>query len=52
MVNGKYVLDDSTDDGYYHYGNGVTAVKYLLNKVNGKNIDSYTEGNINELYTF
>ena len=51
-VDGKAVKNKSEEDGYYHYGESLTAVNYLLKKTNGKEITSYTDGNTHEMYTF
>ena len=53
-VNNREVKDANTNDGYYHYGKKVypNAVKYLIKKANDISVTSYTDGNINEMYTF
>ena len=51
-VDGKAVRNKSEDDGYYHYGEILTAVKYLLKKTNDIEITNYTDGNTHEMYTF
>ena len=51
-IDGGYVLDDSTEDGYYQYGESLTAVKYLLKKTNPITVTNYTDGDIHEMYTF
>ncbi len=51
-VNDEYVMDDTSDDGYYQYGEILTAVKYLLSRTNSKDVINYTEGNTHEMYTF
>lgn len=51
-VDGEEVLDESQEDGYYHYRETRNAVKYLLKRTNSKSIISYLDGNTHEMYTF
>ena len=53
-VAGGSVADETTEDGYYHYGEIVSqpAVQTLLSKANPVTITNYTDGNTSELYTF
>ena len=44
------ILDFKNIDGYYHYGELATEV--LLKKTNKDYIIKYTNGNVNEMYTF
>lgn len=51
-IDKEEILDENTDDGFYHYGDFLTTVKYLLRKINEKDIDNYIDGNTHEMYTF
>ena len=52
-VNSEEVLDENQDDGYYHYGKQrPIAAQYLVHKANDIEIDTYTNGNTHEMYTF
>lgn len=51
-VGNEEVLDENDEDGYYHYGEIMTAVKYLVKKTNSKSVTKYTDGNTHEMYTF
>ena len=52
-IDGSYILNESEEDGYYHYGKEIpTAVKYLLKKTNPITVTNYTDGDIHEMYTF
>ena len=51
-VGTEEVLDENNDDGYYHYGEFINAVKYLLKKTNSKSVTNYADGNTHEMYTF
>ena len=47
------VMDTTTEDGYYHYGElPVPIVEALLSKANDASITTYTDGNTHEMYTF
>ncbi len=50
-VNDIEVLDETTDDGYYHYGKILRGTDVLLKKVNGSSVTNYTDGNTSEMYT-
>lgn len=53
FIDGDEVLDDTQEDGYYHYGiRKPFATEYLVNKANGVEINAYTSGNTHEMYTF
>ena len=52
-VEGKYILNETEEDGYYHYGKEIPlATKYLLKKTNPITVTNYTDGNTHEMYTF
>ena len=51
-VNNNEVLDETSDDNYYHYGKLVRGTDVLLKKVNDVSITNYSDGDIHEMYTF
>ncbi len=46
------MIDDTSDDGYYHYGEIIILKQNLLEKTNSEDILDYNDGNIHELYRF
>lgn len=52
-IDNEEVLDENNEDGYYHYGKiKPIATQYLISKANGTEINTYTDGNTHEMYTF
>ena len=50
-VNNNDVVDENSDDNYYHYGRLVRGTDILIKKANNNTVTNYNDGDIHEMYT-